>query len=283
MLVSIVILSKNGGQLFQESLDAIFKQDTSFDYEVIVVDSGSTDSTLDVLKHYPLQLYSIDPESFFFGPARDFGFSLSKGEYVVTISQDVVPAVSRWLNNLVAPLMEDRADLVQGKDILPQTGDIFFWEKQGLFYRSIIGRDFIRQYGGFGVSCTNMAIKRSVWERVRFGDAPMNEDKEIQKRLVSKGYRIFFQPDALAFHGHQYSLRSLMKRCENEGMGWRRVGVQYSWKDMLEDIISNRWFYAVLWAGIKQGDVAHAAELLFPLIRPLYLYKGNLLNTNLKK
>ena len=279
MLVSIVVLSKNGGKLFRKSLDAIFRQKTLFDYELIVVDSGSTDATLDFVK----QLYLIKPESFLFGPTRDFGFSLSQGKYIVTISQDVIPAVSSWLSNLVAPLIEDRADLVQGKDILPKTGDIFFWEKQGLFYRSKIGQDFIRQYGGVGVSCTNMAIKRSVWEKIRFGDAPMNEDKEIQKRLVCKGYRIFFQPDALAFHGHQYSLGSLIKRCENEGMGWRMVGVKYSWKDMLEDIIRNRWFYAVLWSGIKRGDVTNAAEFLFPLIRPLYLYKGNLLNTNLKK
>ena len=65
MDVSIVIPTKNAGPLFEKVLDMIFSQKTIYEYEVICVDSGSKDQTLEVIKKYPCKLYQI--------PASEFG------------------------------------------------------------------------------------------------------------------------------------------------------------------------------------------------------------------
>lgn len=114
ILVSIIILTKNGGKIFQKSIQKIFSQKCSLTYEVIVVDSGSTDGTIEYIKTYPVRLYTIKPHEFSFGPTRDYAFSLSKGQYIVTLSQDVVPATDNWLIKLVEPLIANKADVVQG-------------------------------------------------------------------------------------------------------------------------------------------------------------------------
>ena len=59
MDVSIVIPTKNAGPLFEKVLDMIFSQKTIYEYEVICVDSGSKDQTLEVIKKYPCKLYQI--------------------------------------------------------------------------------------------------------------------------------------------------------------------------------------------------------------------------------
>ena len=64
MDVSIVIPTKNGGHLFEKVLDAVFKQKTEYEYEVICVDSGSKDGTLDVIRKYPCRLFQIEPSEF---------------------------------------------------------------------------------------------------------------------------------------------------------------------------------------------------------------------------
>ena len=53
MDVSIVIPTKNAGALFDKVLERVFQQETNYTYEVICVDSGSSDGTLDIIKKYP--------------------------------------------------------------------------------------------------------------------------------------------------------------------------------------------------------------------------------------
>ena len=58
MDVSIVIPTKNAGPLFEKVLDMIFSQKTIYEYEVICVDSGSKDQTLEVIKKISVQIIS---------------------------------------------------------------------------------------------------------------------------------------------------------------------------------------------------------------------------------
>lgn len=64
MDVSIVIPTKNAGELFEQVLKKIFEQKTKYEYEVICVDSGSTDNTIDIIKKYSCKLYQISSEEF---------------------------------------------------------------------------------------------------------------------------------------------------------------------------------------------------------------------------
>jgi rhamnosyltransferase len=276
--VSIVILTKNGGDLFKTSIDTIFKQKFSSPFEVVVVDSGSTDSTLDVLKKYPVRLFQIPPEEFKFGPTRDFGFEQTQGEIIVTLSQDVIPIERDWLTNLLSPFGDPTVSAVQGTYTISPQLPFFYWDMVGYFYFTRETNKWKKLHHGFGLSCTNLAIRKEVWEKCRFGDVPMCEDKEIQRKLSEGKFKVIRTDQAKTYHNHVYTLSTLMKRCENEGWGWKYVGIRYSSLDLFWDLFSPKKYYLLL-RGLIAFRIRNLAELLFPFIRPICFYKGNHFNT----
>ena len=88
MDVTIVIPAKNGGELFDKVLAKVFEQETKYEYEVICVDSGSTDSTLDIIKKYPCKLYEIAPSEFGHGKTRNYGAGKGTGEFIVFLTNE---------------------------------------------------------------------------------------------------------------------------------------------------------------------------------------------------
>jgi rhamnosyltransferase len=272
--VSVTVLTKNAGRGFRATLEAIFKQDCSAAFEVVVVDSGSTDGTLDLAKQYPVRMYSISPGEFNFGRTRDYAFSLTRGEFIVAISQDAIPGGTSWLENLIHPFVDKDIALVQGSEQSPAGRDPFYWEKCGCFYYTRESQRWHANHGGVGVSFVNCAIRRTVWKENRLADIEVMEDKVFQAKLDAGGHHICRQPHAMVFHSHSYTLVSLAKRCENEGLGWKIVGQNYSALDMVRDM-----FHPGVWrlgvSGIAKRQIKSTSELMFPLVRPLFVFFGN--------
>lgn len=273
-LVSIIYLTRNGGSLFRKSLLAVLAQKTDLVFEVVVVDSGSTDGTLEFLNEQPVMVHCIPPESFNFGETRDLGFSLGKGKVLVTLSQDAVPAGDDWLQRLCSPFDDPTVAAVQGKERPWPDRTVFFWNKIGLFNFTREAKHWRKSHQGIGLSFVNCAVRRSVWEANRLGRVEMSEDKVFQKMLAAQDQRIVRAPEAKVWHSHQYDRQGLAKRCKNEGLGWRGVGVTYSRVDMLGDML-HPLVYLVLLYGLLTLQIRTSAELLFPWIRPLSLYEGN--------
>ena len=272
--VSVVILTLNGGSELCRSIEQVLSQRIDSPVEVVLVDSGSSDGTENLDKQFRLRMVRIPQRSFRFGSARNLAFASSSGRYVATISQDYVPANEDWLAELIKPL-EQGADVSLGSAIPPPDRRPFYWETRRFCYTSE-GSEFIRKHGGIGFSCTCLATRRDVWEQTGFGDdTPMSEDKIFQKRCFEKGFsNVIHAEKALGYHGHQYGSSSVFRRCENEGFGWKWVGERYGFGSMLIDLVSpSAW--AKLGLGIVTGKVRSAAEFLFPVIRPIAVYRGN--------
>jgi hypothetical protein len=100
------------------------------------------------------------------------------------------------------------------------------------------------------------------------------EDKKWQREVVAAGHGIATAPRAVVHHTHDYGMKSLFRRCESEGFGWRTLGETYSLRDLLFDI-SRPGIYADLLKGLARGQIRSWAEILFPVARPLLLFRGN--------
>lgn len=281
-LVSVVYLTKNGGSIFEKSLKAVFSQKVEFGFEVIAIDSGSADGTVEIIQSHPVRLYQILPHEFNFGLTRDYGFSLAKGALVVVISQDAVPVGEQWLHDLISPFADDSVSAVQGMDVLPQETELFYWDKVRLFYHTRDCQKWMNAYNNIGMSFTCCAIRRSAWEGNQLGRVEMSEDKVFQKKLSEKGCKIVFRQEAQDYHSHMYTVRSLAKRCENEGLGWRSVGISYTFHDMLCDIFKRQIGQSLL-VGVRSGQIKSLSEFLFPIIRPVFLFKGNVFTEKFAK
>ena len=99
---SILLATRNGVESLPAVLDGLARQETDFAWETVVVDSESTDGTLEVLDGRVDRLIRIPAESFDHGLTRNLGIEHCRGEWV--------PESERWLAELTRPFLADGAD-----------------------------------------------------------------------------------------------------------------------------------------------------------------------------
>ena len=278
--VSVIIPTLNGGRLLERTLESIQQQETDRSYEVVCVDSGSRAEDLAVMEDFGARIHGIRKQDFNHGLTRDLGASLARGEFLLFLNQDAVPGDAHWLEGLVSAL-EKNSDwaAVQG-GILEFPEDQpevrrFFWDSCGeRFYFTRESDRWIQRFDGIGFSTVNAAMRRSVWQEIPFGWAPIMEDKKWQREVMEAGYGIGAAPQASVFHTHDYDLGSLGRRCRSEGYGWRLLGEDYHLSDMLRDLAQPRLWKEVL-SGLRRGRIRGVAEVVFPWFRPWMLWVGN--------
>src|SRR3546814_97063 len=114
MLTSIVIRTLNEARYLGELLDGIEQQETgSFRVEVVVIDSGSTDGTLEIAERHGCTFTHITRAQFSFGRPLNMGCEVASGEILVLISGHCAPADRHWLRNLCQPIAP-QADPLSG-------------------------------------------------------------------------------------------------------------------------------------------------------------------------
>lgn len=235
-LASIVIPVKNGEEFLDEVLRQVMSQKTDFSYEVIVIDSGSVDTSLDIIKRYDVALIQINPKEFNHGLTRNLGVEKSSGEFIAFITQDATPANDRWLQNLVAPLRENpEVAGVFGKHLARLNCDpIVDLNLQDHFDRSIsLDRAFWRKDEGYEqqknlyvfFSNNNSCIRRKIWEQIAFREVEMSEDQWWAQDILERGYVKCYEPTALVYHSHTYTPIEWFNRQFDEYRAYSKLGL----------------------------------------------------------
>jgi rhamnosyltransferase len=119
---SIIIPARNEATRIGDCLDAIFAQQTASPYEVIVIDSGSTDGTLDILARYAaahpnLRTHTIRPEDFGHGKTRNLGARMAEAPVLIFLNADATPVDNNWLAGLLRELQPEHIAGVYGRQI----------------------------------------------------------------------------------------------------------------------------------------------------------------------
>jgi len=282
MDVSIIIPTYNGGELLKKTLKAIFAQETAKSFEVVIIDSGSKQDPKQLLEEFSIELFEIPNHEFNHGLTRDRAAEKSSGEFLIFINQDAEPGDRQWLDLMLAPFADEHVVAVQGG--IRERHDMrrFFWDSCGeTFYFTSESKNWISHHFNMGFSTVNAAIRRSKWQQHPFGKMEIFEDKGFQRAVHLNGNEIVYS-DGFVYHTHDYTYDQLRRRCQDEGYGWRLVGESYTIWQAIEDtfILKN---YTKLARGILNGKVKRWSEVLFPLLRPLWVYKGNHFNQGLLK
>ena len=281
MEASIIIPTYNGGELLHKVLKAIYAQKTTIEYEVVIIDSGSRPDTLEIIKKFPVKLLEITNSSFNHGLTRDQAAAAATGKVLIFINQDAEPGDENWLDQMVKPFNQDESLLaVQGG--IRERNDMqrFFWDSCGeTFYFTSESKKWIARYHNMGFSTVNAAIRRSAWQQHPFGEMEIFEDKGFQRQVHHKGDEIVYG-DGWVYHTHDYTYKQLRKRCQDEGYGWRLVGENYRLIDCIRDtfVIKN---YIRLIQGIRNRQVTKWSEIVFPFMRPYWVFRGNHFNRGL--
>jgi rhamnosyltransferase len=233
--VSVIVLTKNAGERFEDVLAGVERQSTDLDVEHVVVDSGSTDATVERAREFGWSVHHIDPEEFHHGRTRNLGAEQSSGDVLVYLTHDAVPRSASWLDRLVSPVRSGEAAAAYGRQIAHHDArpmDEFFYS---YFYpdrRRVLtaadARDPRQFYlDNVFVSDVSAAIDRAAWERFRFRDSvPMSEDKDFALRVLEDGDTVVYEPSAAVYHSHDYDLPAQFRRRYADGRAYARIASQ---------------------------------------------------------
>jgi|AntDeeMinimDraft_5_1070356.scaffolds.fasta_scaffold01988_3 rhamnosyltransferase len=234
--ISVVIPTKNAGEDFSKLLEAVREQTVSA-VEIVVIDSGSTDGTVEIAEDLADELVEIPPEEFHHGKTRNHGASVATGEIIVFTVQDAYPASNQWLSSLTRPIKIGQADVTYGNQVAHKHAkppDKFFYQ---YFYpdeQVILNKKNTVDKGSFYLnniflSNVSSAISRKVWDNFQFIDSvSMSEDKDFAYRVAEAGYILQYCPEAKIHHSHNYSLKSLFLRRYKDGMAFNDIAASGS-------------------------------------------------------
>ena len=271
-VVSVIIPTKNAGPDFLQLLTRLQNQQGIDKLEIIVIDSGSQDGTPQVAKEAGAQVVTIPSREFNHGHTRNQGITLSRGEWVALTVQDALPVDEYWLVNLIAPLRADPTIAgCYGLQIAPPDTSILAQARSRLWQHSHTDATihwldnpcaFHRmtpqeKLGLVGFDNVTACIRRSIWENYPFPAINFGEDTAWALRILQRGYKISFVPQAQVWHAHDRGL----------GYELRRAYVNGYTKVTLLD-----------WPALNLS-IKEALSLLIMLLRPPLLRKYPTLET----
>ena len=230
ILVSIIILAKNGETYFRQLLEQLYCQNGIDRAEVIIIDSGSSDNTLNIAADFPeAKLVEIHPSEFGHGKTRNFGAAMARGEFLVFLPQDATPFGSDWLTNLLRPFDNAQVAGVFGRQIAradASSMESFFLSRtyHDQAEIKVLGHGEDTSLARCFFSTVSGAIRAATWNKHPFReDIIMSEDQAWAKEIMRFGLAIAYQPDAKVLHSHQYSIASIFRRNFDSGYSIRQI------------------------------------------------------------
>jgi glycosyltransferase involved in cell wall biosynthesis len=219
MSCSIVIRANNEEKHLGRLLEGI-RQQTLRDAEIILVDSGSTDSTVSIAESFGARVVHIPSSEFTFGRSLNMGIRAAAGEFIVIASAHVYPVYPDWLESLLLPFEDPQVALTYGKQRGPESAK---FSEQQIFHQWYPALSAPDQATSF-CNNANAAIRRSTWEQNQYDETLTGlEDLAWAKWAKEQGYAIAYAAEAEIIHVHDETPRGVFNRYRREAMAFKRI------------------------------------------------------------
>lgn len=237
---SVIVPTLNGGPVYHELLDRLSLQKTDFEFELVVVDSGSRDDTVERTRALPFgRVVEIEKSQFQHGRTRNLAASHAKGEFLLFLTQDALPADNFWLYNFIHS-MECFPEAMGG------FGPHYAHRDASAFTRMEMRKHFaefnahpllynkhldIARWNapdrGFHrllhfYSDNNSCMRRSAWEAMPYPEVDYGEDQLWAHNAIKRGWSKLYCPNAIVYHSHDYDYDETLERAEVESWFFRK-------------------------------------------------------------
>lgn len=235
---SVVIPTLNAGPDFRDCLRALQTQELDRPYEIICIDSGSTDETLDICREAGIRLLGIEPGTFNHGLTRNRAIDAAEGEFVALLTQDAVPLGTDWLARHVAALeATPRAAGSYGRQVPHDTVNPYLrWRlEQWAATSAEPAVQEITDPAAFDAlppleklrvvafDNVNSCVRKSVWKTIPFSRVDFGEDIDWGVRVTRAGHALVYEPRARVRHSHDDSLWQEFKRIRADHRNLHRL------------------------------------------------------------
>lgn len=219
---SIVVRAYNEEKHIDRLLTGILQQ-TMQPVEIILVDSGSTDDTVAIASHYPVQVMSIQPDEFTFGRSLNYGIQQAQSEFVVIVSAHVYPVYPDWLEELLRPFDDPQIALVYGK----QRGNVTTKFSEHMQFAKMFPEESIPRQKRPFCNNANAAIRRVLWQQRPYDeDLAGLEDLEWASWATAQGYYLAYTAEAEVIHVHLETQQQIYNRYRREAMALKNIRPQ---------------------------------------------------------
>lgn len=240
-MISLIIPTFNA-EKYLDSLITSINNQTFIPDEIIVVDSESNDKTIDICEKYNnVHVIKIKRKDFDHGATRDMALKQSKGEIVIFMTQDALPADNDFIKNLVAPLLADKKLAVVSGRQLPRD-DATKMERLVREFNypdksNVREKKDLPKYGIKTYYCTDVcaAYNREIYLELGGFEHPLrtNEDMFYAAAAVQNGYKVAYEASAKVIHSHNMTLKQQYERNYIQGIEIERH------KELLGDVSMN--------------------------------------------
>lgn len=224
--VTLVVPTRNGGAEFQNNLRAMLEQRLDRSYEVLVIDSGSTDGTIEFLRRQPVRLVQIPAGDFNHGRTRALAVREASGDVVVFTVQDATPVDRQWIQALVNALDDPRVAGAYSRQLPRPDATPFVRERLNRWVvtsdtarRQVIDNlaefeslDPLQRFQQIVFDNVSSAVRRLVALDIPFRDRRFGEDLDWSHRVLLAGHAIVYEPASCVIHSHDRSFGYEFKR-----------------------------------------------------------------------
>jgi len=220
--VSIVIRTLNESRFLPRVLEALARQSVlAKDRETIVVDSGSTDDTVDIANRAGCKILHVTREEFSFGRSLNRGCSAAEGNVLAFVSAHCIPRDAQWLENLIAPIELGEVSIAYGRQI---GGDDTKLSEHQVFAKYYPKQGSFEEIPFF-CNNANAAVTAVLWKKLLFAENLTGlEDMEFAKRAHNAlQSHVKYVPQAVVSHHHLEGWRQVKRRYEREAYALQHI------------------------------------------------------------
>ncbi len=220
---SIVVRAYNEEAHIGRLLSGLNQQSTS-NFEVVLVDSGSTDETVGIAQgeswHFPVHVLRIQPEQFSFGRSLNLGIKHASSNTIVIASAHVYPVYPDWIERLISQFSEVKVGLAYGKQ---RGGSTTRFPEHQIFARWFPDQSRIQASNPF-CNNANAALRRDLWEVHHYDESLSGlEDLEWAHWAIDQGHQVAYVAEAEIVHLHEDTPAGVYNRYRREAMAFKRI------------------------------------------------------------
>ena len=230
-MISIVIRTYNEQKHIREVMEILSKQ-TYKNFEIILIDSESTDDTIKIVSEYKkvlsLKILKIKKKDFDYSYASNMGVQHASGDIICFLSGHSVPVYTDYLSEINKVFKNEIIGGCYGDVIALDDGSLYekIYNKLGVIKNKIIGKGnetvVEKTFHKGMLSCSNASIRRDVLLNHPFAkELGKNggEDLEVAYRILQDGMYIAMVPRLLVKHSHGKNLIEFIKELKN----WKKI------------------------------------------------------------
>lgn len=237
--LAVLVRARNEAQHLPKLIEGLAKQTVAAS-EIILVDSGSTDATVEIASSAGWKIIHLDPQDFTFGKSLNTGFEHCTSEIVVIISAHVYPTRKDYLEVITRQVTPSGMTIAYGR----QVGDERTKFSEKVLMSKWFPSERIPDQGHAFTNNANACVPRALWEKLRYNEALTGlEDIDFSMRVLALGGSIVYEEEAEIVHVHEEAYREVAKRYKREAIAYKVIypGERMTWVGALRLALRNAW------------------------------------------